>query len=142
VTKYRQISAEEAPGGVPAELALKRGDTIIVLDDYSLMRYVWSSKFEDYKTEIDLQFFTKGQETIDFVKAFAEKDRLFLLCDYELKQRDMNGIDVISLSDMKDRSIIVSGIYSDPLMQKKALLLGIEILAKRDIENIKISLEK
>ncbi|MDR2268426.1 MAG: hypothetical protein LBD81_03185 [Holosporaceae bacterium] len=122
-------------------LVLNCGDTIIVLDDDPLIHYVWSSKLENYKTEIDLQFFKKGQETINFISAFAEKSRLFLLCDYELKQRELNGIDVIVRSDMINRSIIVSGICHDGVMLRRATQLGIKILFKQDIKDILIVLK-
>jgi response regulator of citrate/malate metabolism len=140
VLKNQSIVPESA-GCVLDSLVLNCGDTVIVLDDDQLIHYIWNSKLEDYKTEIDLQFFEKGQETINFINAFAEKNRLFLLCDYELKQRGLNGIDVIVRSNMVHRSIIVSGICYDSIMLRRAIQLGVKILFKQNIKDIPIVLK-
>jgi hypothetical protein len=40
-----------------------------------------------------------------------EKERVFLLTDYKLKNQNIKGIEVIESSGMKDRHILVSGEY-------------------------------
>jgi hypothetical protein len=123
------------------QITLHKGDTIVVLDDDVLVHRLWKDRLEKYTPDISLKFFEYGQETIDFINAFEAKDSLVFLSDYELRNQELDGLEVIQKSDLKNfQSIIVSSIYSRKEVQEGAIALGIKILPKDFIEHVKIVL--
>jgi PAS domain S-box-containing protein len=130
------------PKWVLKEIKLCRGDRVVILDDDVLIHQVWKEKLEQYLSDITLEFFEKGKETVDFIKSFEEKDRLVLLSDNELRNQELDGLDVIQNSGISSqRSILVSGIYNRKEVQDRGDSLGVKILPKAFIESVQIIFE-
>jgi hypothetical protein len=68
-----------------------------------------------------------------------EKERLFLLSDYELLKQELNGLHIIAKSGI-DRSILVTSHYADPLVQAQAAKTGTKILPKQLASEIVIAI--
>jgi PAS domain S-box-containing protein len=120
------------------QIELRKGDIVVVLDDDILIHSLWKEKLKEYLPDITLKCFENGQETIDFINSFKEKDKLILLFDYELRHQKLNGLDVIQSSGIICRSILVSSIYNRKKIQDKSDSLGIKILPKAFIGNVQI----
>jgi signal transduction histidine kinase len=95
------------------KVELHKGDTVIILDDELLMHKVWKEKLKRVKegNTINVECFTKGLEALKFLKSMGDKKRAFLLADYKLRCQDINGINVIDKSGMKERHILVTNMY-------------------------------
>jgi hypothetical protein len=88
-----------------------------------------------------LKFFENGQETVDFINSFEEKNRLVLLTDYELRKQELNGLSVIEESAVDNtKTVLVTGIYNRKEIQEKAESSGVKILPKSLVEDVEIVL--
>ena len=119
------------PGWIACEIKLNKGDTVIILDDDSSIHGAWDAclgaRAEDH---INLKHFTSGAEAVDFINAFPEKDKLFLLTDFELLKQDLNGIDVIEKTHLK-RAILVTSHHAEEPVHSLAVKNNIKILPKQ-----------
>ncbi|MDR1235548.1 MAG: PAS domain-containing sensor histidine kinase [Holosporaceae bacterium] len=124
------------------KIELRKGDTVIVLDDDVLAHRMWKERLKQYRSGITLKFFENGRETCDFINSFKKKDKIVLLSDCELRYQRLDGLDVIQNSGMNNfRSVIVSSIYNRREIQERADSLGIKILPKAFIDDVQLTLD-
>ncbi|MCR5225434.1 MAG: GHKL domain-containing protein, partial [Alphaproteobacteria bacterium] len=87
-------------------IRVKKGNTVIMLDDDRLIFDVWRDVFTG--SNLAVKYFTSGRDVVDFISSVEDKSRLFLIADYELRGQGLNGIDVIKLSGMQAHSLVVT----------------------------------
>lgn len=123
-----------APSWLAEEIILNADDTVIILDDDASIHGAWQTRFESIlnkKPSIRRQHFREGKEALEFINSLSsmDKDKLFLLSDYELLRQELNGLHVIERSGIS-RSILVTSHYADPIVQEQASKTGTKILPK------------
>jgi hypothetical protein len=103
----------ETPKWFADKIELHKGDTVVILDDEVLMHKIWKEKLKKIQggDTLNVKYFTKGLEALKFLKSMEDKKKAFLLADYKLRGQDIDGIDVIYKSAMKDRHILVTNVY-------------------------------
>lgn len=87
-------------------LHLKKGNTVIVLDDNRAVFDAWRDVFTT--SDVFVKYFTNGRDVLNFIASFDDKSQLFLIADYELRGQESSGVDVIELSGMQDQSLLVT----------------------------------
>jgi signal transduction histidine kinase len=120
----------ESPVWLASEILLNVGDTIVILDDDSSIHGAWKTRLNEYEKQIKVQHFTNGEEAISFVNNFADKDKIFLLTDFELLKQELNGIHIINRTDIK-RAILVTSHYNNAIVQDLARKANTKILPKQ-----------
>jgi nitrogen-specific signal transduction histidine kinase len=95
------------------KIVVRKGDTLVILDDEVLMHKIWKEKLKKVQgaDTINTKYFTKGVEALKFLKSMKDKGRVFLFADYSLRRQDIDGINVIDKSRMKERHILVTNMY-------------------------------
>lgn len=136
----------KAPHWIAEEIALSFNDTVIILDDDTSIHSAWRARFEDIfneNTQIQRKHFQLGKEALEFIQSLSpsEKERVFLLSDYELLKQELNGLHVIAQSGI-NRSILVTSHYADPLVQTQAAKIGTKILPKQLASEIVIKINE
>lgn len=126
------------PSWVTNRLKLSKGDTVVILDDDTLIHESWDLRFNNYP-HLNLEHFTDGKEAISYIKNFSAKDKLLLLSDYELLNQDINGLDVIKETKLK-RAVLVTSHYADGQVQSQALKLDAKVLPKQLAAEIAIDI--
>ncbi|MDR0677890.1 MAG: ATP-binding protein [Holosporaceae bacterium] len=130
----------ECPEWIAKQLTFEKGNVVVVLDDDPSVFKILEELFKNYSSDNDLtlRFFTKSKDTLDFIKSFPEKEKLFFISDYELRGDDFNGLTVILQSDLaKDRVCVLTG-HSDKNLQDMAESSGVKILLKQFLSNVSI----
>jgi len=118
------------PQWLAKDIKLNLGDTVVVLDDDTSIHGVWDSYFKAYLDKLQLKHFIIGTEAINFINTFPDKNKIFLLTDYELMKQGITGIDVIQKTDIFERSILVTSHYTDTKLQQQIIENGIRMLPK------------
>lgn len=129
------------PNWVADKVVLRKGDTVVVLDDDSSIFSVWEEAFKEHSKDLALKFFTTSRETINFIDSSYEKEKIFLLSDYELRNGDMSGLMVVLQSGMKQRSLIVTGIHNDKNIHNLVEHSNVKLLPKQFLLGIPILIE-
>lgn len=134
---------ESAPFWSVDAINLESEDIVIVLDDEPSVTTAWQSHFTialKDKSNIQVKYFNLGQEALDFINHLStiDKDKLFLITDYELLNQSLNGLDVIEKSGAK-RSILATSHYADKTIHAQAIKMGTKILPKQLIPEISIN---
>ncbi|CAL7964396.1 hypothetical protein GAMM_90008 [Gammaproteobacteria bacterium] len=127
----------EQPDWIATIIKVNKGDIVIVVDDDGSIHGAWDSRFADYADNICIKHFTFGNDAIDFVNAFPEKDKIFLLTDYELLKQNVTGIDIIKKTNIK-RSILVTSHYANNKIYKLLIENGVKLLPKQLASEIPI----
>ncbi|MFN8770130.1 MAG: PAS domain-containing sensor histidine kinase [Neisseriaceae bacterium] len=122
------------PDWIIEEIKLLKDDIIIILDDDKNIHGGWDSRL-GFITEkiptIKLKHFFQGKDMLDFIDSLSdeERNRVYLLSDFELIGQDLNGLDLIKHLKLK-RSILVTSHYTNIELRKNALLNRVKILPK------------
>jgi FixJ family two-component response regulator len=96
----------------------------------------------DYSDDIAVRYFTQGNEAINFINSSKEKNRIFLLADYELRNQEINGVDVIEKCNMQNKSILVTSVYMCKIKEFPEKCDVIKVLSKALIPDIPIVIEE
>lgn len=118
-----------SPEWLAKDIKLNKGDTVTILDDDPSIHVNWDTHFKKHTNDVQLKHFIIGKEAIEFINTFPEKNKLYLLTDYELMKQGMTGIDVIKQTDIK-RATLVTSHYDEVGVQKLVAELGVGILPK------------
>ncbi|MDR3253541.1 MAG: hypothetical protein LBT07_01075, partial [Endomicrobium sp.] len=84
----------------------------------------------------------QGLEAVEYINSIQEKDKIFLLADYDLRNQDINGIDVIEKCSLQKQAVIVTSAYSANIKDFNEKCKSIKIFIKSYINDISIIFEK
>ncbi|MDR0617634.1 MAG: hypothetical protein LBG23_02575, partial [Endomicrobium sp.] len=90
------------------KIEIKKGSTVVVLDDDIVVHEMWNDKFKGYEEELALKSFTQGIEAMTYINSVQDKSRVFLITDYKFKEQRINGIEVIEKTNMYGRHVLVT----------------------------------
>jgi hypothetical protein len=113
-TEFRiRFKKVENPKWFADKIEIKKGSTVVVLDDDKVSQEVWKEKFNGYEKEIEVKRFTYVMEAINYLNKMGdkEKEKVLLLTAYKFKGQDINGIAVIEKTNMYDKHILVTSQY-------------------------------
>lgn len=123
------------------EIALCKEDTILVLDDDSLIHEAWNIRLKEVAEDLSLHCFHFGEEILDFLDnlSMEQKSKCILLADYELLHQKLNGLEIIERSNIK-RSILVTSHYNNAKVIEDLKKTHAKLLPKLFISEIPIAL--
>jgi PAS domain S-box-containing protein len=130
----------DTPKWVTDRLVFHRGDTVMVLDNDESMKGIWEDLLKNHMNDIKFEFFSNENDAADFISSSLEKNKIFLLVDYELKEKDM-GLKFVLENDMKNQSIIVTSIHNDKKIQDLIESCGMKMIPKQYLGDISIVVE-
>lgn len=129
------------PKWVAQKIVLNKGDTVVVLDDDPSILSVWKDLLDAHSKDLSLRFFTTSQEVMEFIDSSYEKEKIFLLSDYELRNDDSTGLVTILQSGMKQRSLIVTSIHNDKHIHDLVDRSNLKMVPKQFLLDIPILIE-
>ena len=134
----------KAPQWIAENIELNSNDLIIILDDDDSIHAAWNAHLAIVLKDlpnIKIHHFRVGQEASHFINSLsiAEKNRTLLLTDFELLHQELNGLQVVAITEIT-RAILVTSHYANPAVREQALKLGIKILPKQLASEIPIKL--
>jgi len=128
----------EKPRWFADKIEIKKGEEVVIVDDEELMHEVWKEKLKGYEKEIRLKFFKQGVEALKYINSLERKEKVFLIADYELRKQEINGIEVIEKSGMKERHIMVTNAYLADIKDFEEKSEYIKLFPKMYIDDIKL----
>jgi signal transduction histidine kinase/FixJ family two-component response regulator len=133
----------EAPNWIAQEITLYESDTVIILDDDNSIHGAWEKRFKADAPDIKLRHFTQGKEVIKFIHNLTEeeKQKIFLLTDYELINQELDGLKIINQTGIK-RSILVTSHHENEEVHKLANKTKTKILPKQLAAEVSILVKK
>lgn len=121
--------------------SLKKGTTVIILDDATSIFAEWHKILKPFEKDIDVKYFSSGEEALEFIDNFGNKKSLFFLSDFYLQSQAKNGLTIILESEIRQQSMLVTSFYSNKKILECAEESGIKIIPKQLIGSIKISMD-
>ena len=119
----------DPPKLLATKIKLSKGDTIVILDDDDSIHHAWRYRFKKYGNDINLVHFTYGDEAIAFINKFPQKEKIFLLTDFELLNQELNGLDIIDKTKI-EHTILVTSHHANMVVHDLATKIGTKILPK------------
>lgn len=135
-----------APSWIAESINLGKEDTVVILDDDSSIHAAWDAHFEEIlqkEPNIKLKHFQKGREALEFINTLTpqDKEKIFLLTDYELLKQELNGLQVVKKGHVR-RSILVTSHYASTTILEQAAKTGTQILPKQLASEIPIIIDE
>ena len=117
------------------EITINSNDIIIVLDDDQLVHEAWKLRLTTLQNsigELIVRHEKQGQAVLDYVASLSpdDKRRVYLLCDFELINQSMHGMQIIEASNV-ERAVLVTSYYASAVLQKSASQQNVKILPKQ-----------
>jgi FixJ family two-component response regulator/anti-sigma regulatory factor (Ser/Thr protein kinase) len=128
----------DKPNWAINKLTINEDSIVVVLDDDLSMRHAWSFCLEKYSNRLSMEFFTKGKDVIEFVESSKNPEKIFLLCDYELRNQEMNGAQVVERLGMNNRAVIITSNCNSKEIQSFAEKAGIPLLQKTSVSSLEV----
>jgi hypothetical protein len=135
------FSQSERPKWFADKIVLHRNDIVIVLDDDLLIHDAWNARFRECLSDITIKYFNQGSEAINFIESIKEKNKIFLLVDYELRGQNINGIDVIEKYNLQKQAIVIKNIYTSKIKDFNEKSKTIKFFHKEYINDIPLFME-
>ena len=124
----------DCPDWMAEYITLHDGDTVVVLSDDASIHSEWDLCFK--KENVSLEHFTSGKEAITFINSFSKKNSLFFLADFDLVNKELNGLQVLWQTLIQGQTIFMISSYSDQGILEFAHKVGVQILPKQLIAKI------
>ncbi len=125
-----EIPVGERPEWFCEEIRIAKGTTVLALDDDESVHSIWDRRFENIK-EVKLIHFNTLSALKDWIEKAKSKIPFFVLCDFELKGDEANGIEIIRSLSIESRSVLVTSRADEDRVVAMAKQHGIKILPKQ-----------
>lgn len=132
----------QSPEWFLKDLEFQHGSIVVALDDDISIHHLWNKILEKHADDICVKCFEHGKDAIDFINSSEEKEKIFLLTDYELRNQELNGAEVIEETNMQKRSVIVTSMSNDKSILDFSEKTGVKILPKNLINHVNTSVVK
>lgn len=141
-----EFSRTKAPRWIAEEIRLGLEDIVVILDDDRSIHVAWDTRFESIvrkAPQLKIHHFQTYQAAFHFIQALTntEKDKVFLLTDYELVKQKSSGLSLVENTKIK-RAILVTSHYANIDIQKRANRLNTKILPKQLASEILIHMDE
>lgn len=135
-----------SPDWIADEITFTKNDRIIILDDDESNHQVWQQKFShilEKLPDIRIKYFSSGAKVVDYINdlCLAEKEDISLLCDYELINQELNGLEVIKKCGISN-SYLIANHFIDGGVKKQAVQKCVKIIPKELISSISCKIEQ
>lgn len=127
------------PDWIRDEIIINKTNTLVILDDNQFNHKLWQQKFNHILQklpDIKVKYFSDGSKVINFIEnlPIAEKEEILLLCDYELNNQELNGLEIIK--KCRVHSILIANHFLNGEVKKQAAQEFIKILPKELITHV------
>jgi signal transduction histidine kinase/FixJ family two-component response regulator len=129
------LPTSSAPPVFPHSIDLSNYNKVIVLDDDPSLHEAWGKRFEGL--EIPVEYFSSSKELLKTYQNLSSD--ILLLCDYQLRQDELDGISCITTLLHQPGSILVTARDEERDIFSRCLEQGIKLLAKELISFIPIT---
>lgn len=121
---------EAAPDWFAEKIKLNSDDLIVILDDDHSIHGAWDCRLDLEAPRVKRKHFERGSDAVAFINALSvEREKIFLLTDFELLNEELNGLKVIETTGIK-RSLLVTSHHANPNVLKTAALTNTKVLPK------------
>ena len=130
----------ETPGWFPSALQLSAKQTILVIDDALCMHNFWRQHIE--ALGLKAQHFLEPEDLLTWSKENPEKlITAILISDYELRHDTETGFSLLEKFNLGKRGYLVTSHAEDPYLQERCSQLGVWLVPKSCLEEIRVSRE-
>jgi signal transduction histidine kinase/FixJ family two-component response regulator len=136
------LPMSEKPSWITDRITIGEGVVLVIVDDDPSMQYAWKFCLEKCSQDLSIKFFEDGGKAISFIESLKNPEGVFLLCDYELRGQELNGIQVVKRLNMDDRSIIITSNCNNRDIQMFAEQSNVPLLPKTFMSEIEIIVEE
>ena len=112
-------------------------DRIIILDDDPAFHEVWNKRLEGLDAKVEHTNSVK--EMLSKYKTLHSK--ILLLSDFELMDKDSDGIDIILQLNHASHSVLVTARSEEKQIQDRCIKAGIKLLPKSLVNYVKVFVE-
>ena len=136
-----KLPSAEKPEWFLSKLNIYRRTKIVILDDDESVHQAWNKLFCGFNKADGLGLI-HCQTLLEFVEAclITNNDFRLFLVDYEISDKNKNGLDLIREQDIERESVLVTSSYDNISLRKACKNIGVKILPKVYVPYVPITL--
>ncbi|MEK6772555.1 MAG: HAMP domain-containing sensor histidine kinase [Bdellovibrionota bacterium] len=121
----------EAPSWFCRQLLVENLTSVVVLDDDPSIHKVWDQRLEPFSEYINIFHFSTVDEIMGFYWGQADqKQDILFLCDYELINQPMNGLEIIEALKISKNATLVTSRFDEKGVRDACTRLGVKLVPK------------
>lgn len=135
------LKRAQMPSWLPDSLSLRDIKTVVIVDNDECMHATWDYRFHAALPEgagVELKHFSNSGAFSRWCEG-ADLSRTLFLMDYDLNEKEHNGLSLIERFRLGARSIVVSGSPEEEMLSKECQRLGARLLPKHLVVAIPIT---
>ncbi len=130
------LPKSETPATFIGSIDAYKYDRIIVLDDDPAFHEVWNKRLENLESKVEHIHSVEEM----FAKYQTLHPKILLLSDFELMDKNYDGIDTILKLNHSDHSVLVTARDEEQAIQDRCLSSGIKLLPKSLVNYVMVSM--
>jgi signal transduction histidine kinase len=137
-----KLLACEPPDWMATRVAVPANAQVVIVDDDPSIHDLWNARFLSLPNGLSskpLVHLFSPDELVGFVDVNRKSNCLFLV-DYEFSGEKINGFELINDLKIEKASMLVTSQDTNLSLQKKCMYIGLKILPKLLVSNIKIEI--
>lgn len=124
----------DAPAWFVSELRIRKGSTVVILDDESVVHRIWRDRLRQEQTkggDVQLCHFTSAVQLSHWISEneVKSRDALYLI-DFELLSSHITGLELVQDLRICSQSVLVTHYYEEPFIQNQCMQFRIRLLPK------------
>lgn len=127
------LPPSESPVWFASEIVLNKFQKVIICDDDESIHDIWKNKFKTIVAAGNIElihFKSIGELQKFYSRFFSELDDAKFLIDYEIRNSDETGLDLIEKLGIQSQSILVTSRYEEKSIKVRCESMNVKIIPK------------
>jgi signal transduction histidine kinase len=125
------------PPWFSSSVALLPDQKVIILDDEPYLHKVLDERFARLnQSGFNIQV-SHYYQAASVISQFYHQPAFYLL-DYELKEQELTGLDVVSQLGIADRALLVTNCFDDATLRERCVEMGLKLFPKILLDSLQI----
>jgi len=126
------------------QINLYSDDTVIILSNDDKVWSIWDKKFNYILEKIPslvVKYFSNSNDVLEYAETLSTeaRQRVCFICDYDLKESEVNGLGLIEATKIK-RSMLITKPFADYAIKKTAVENLIKIIPQELLEVVSLNI--
>ncbi len=128
----------------PLDIELMPNQTVVIIDDEECVHSAWKLKFQSLEGNFSLRHFRNPENFEQWigVDGLGEPGSRVYFSDFDLRHKEIDGLDLIAKHQIQFESFLVTGLSNDAAVIARAQHLGLRVIGKDQLHLVELKVRQ